>query len=116
MWKAGEGVVLKFGGSSVATPERICAAARRIASFARQGRKTVVVVSAMGKTTDDLLELARATVPAKAGFLADLGATIHLLTSSPLSITCVIDRDHSADAVRALHEEFIRKKGVFQCA
>lgn len=65
MWKAGEGVVLKFGGSSVATPERICAAARRIASFARQGRKTVVVVSAMGKTTDDLLELARATVPTK---------------------------------------------------
>ncbi len=63
MWKEGEGVVLKFGGSSVATPERIRAAARRVASFARQGRRTAVVVSAMGKTTDDLLGLARATAP-----------------------------------------------------
>ena len=62
MWKR-EGVVLKFGGSSVATPERIRAAARRVASFARQGRRTAVVVSAMGKTTDDLLGLARATAP-----------------------------------------------------
>ena len=45
-----------------------------------------------------------------------LGAKVHMLTSSALSVTCVVDRDRSADAVRALHEEFIEKKGVFQCA
>jgi aspartokinase len=50
------------------------------------------------------------------GILAEMGATVHLLTSSALSVTCVVDRDRSAEAVRALHEEFIGKKGVFQCA
>ncbi|NLK18573.1 MAG: aspartate kinase, partial [Synergistaceae bacterium] len=48
--------------------------------------------------------------------LAGLGAKVHMFTSSALSVTCVVDRDRSADAVRALHEEFIEKKGVFQCA
>ncbi|MDI9370475.1 MAG: aspartate kinase [Synergistaceae bacterium] len=65
MWKEGEGLVLKFGGTSVSNPEMIQAAARRTASFARSGRKTAVVVSAMGGSTDELIELARATAPLK---------------------------------------------------
>lgn len=63
MWKEGEGVVLKFGGTSVSNPEKIRAAARRTASFARAGRKTAVVVSAMGGATDELIGLARAAAP-----------------------------------------------------
>ncbi len=52
--------VQKFGGSSVASPERIQNVARRVAQYAKKGHSLVVVVSALGDTTDDLLELADA--------------------------------------------------------
>ncbi len=52
--------VLKFGGSSVADPERIKNVARRVAAYQKRGHSLVVVVSALGDTTDDLLELAGA--------------------------------------------------------
>jgi aspartate kinase len=51
-------LVQKYGGSSLATAERIRAAARRIARTAASGRPVVVVVSAMGDTTDELIQLA----------------------------------------------------------
>ena len=51
-------MVQKFGGSSVADPDRIRAVAEHIVRTRRQGHDVVVVVSAMGKTTDDLLRLA----------------------------------------------------------
>jgi aspartate kinase len=52
-------VVQKFGGTSVATAERIMAAARRAVRARQAGNQVVVVVSARGDTTDDLIELAR---------------------------------------------------------
>lgn len=55
--------VLKFGGTSVASPDLILAAARRVADLWRQSRRVAVVVSAMGHTTDELLELADAINP-----------------------------------------------------
>ena len=51
-------LVQKFGGSSVADPDKIMNVARRVAGSA-PGNQMVVVVSAMGKTTDGLLALAR---------------------------------------------------------
>jgi aspartate kinase len=51
-------VVQKYGGTSVGSPERIRAVARRVAAARRRGDDMVVVVSAMGDTTDDLLKLA----------------------------------------------------------
>ncbi len=51
-------VVQKFGGSSVADAERIRAVADRVARSRRAGDEVVVVVSAMGKTTDGLIRLA----------------------------------------------------------
>ena len=51
-------IVQKFGGSSVADPEKILAAARKAIRTQQQGNQVVMVVSAMGDTTDDLLELA----------------------------------------------------------
>ena len=51
-------VVQKYGGSSVADAERIKSIARRIAATREQGSQVVVVVSAMGKTTDELIRLA----------------------------------------------------------
>ena len=52
-------IVKKFGGSSVATTEKIKAVARRVLDGMKPEDKVVVVVSAMGDTTDDLIELAR---------------------------------------------------------
>jgi aspartate kinase len=52
-------IVQKYGGSSVATAEKILAVARRIVETKRQGHDLVVVVSAMGHATDHLLSLAR---------------------------------------------------------
>jgi aspartate kinase len=51
-------LVQKFGGSSLANAERIRAAATRVARTASTGRPLVVVVSAMGDTTDELIDLA----------------------------------------------------------
>ena len=52
-------LVQKYGGTSVGSPERIRKVAERIATTRRAGKDLVVVVSAMGDTTDDLLELAQ---------------------------------------------------------
>ncbi len=51
-------IVQKFGGTSVADPERIRAVADHVAYTQKHGNQVVVVVSAMGKTTDNLLSLA----------------------------------------------------------
>lgn len=51
-------LVQKFGGSSVANVDRIKNVARRVVSYRKQGWKPVVVVSALGDTTDELIELA----------------------------------------------------------
>jgi aspartate kinase len=53
-------VVMKFGGSSVANADRMKRVARRIAREQANGSQLVVVVSAMGDTTDELLALAAA--------------------------------------------------------
>ncbi len=52
-------IVQKFGGTSVADAERIHRAARRAIAARDKGNHVVVVVSAMGDTTDDLIDLAR---------------------------------------------------------
>jgi aspartate kinase len=52
-------VVQKFGGSSVANAERIMAAARKAIRAKQAGNQVIVVVSARGDTTDDLIELAK---------------------------------------------------------
>jgi aspartate kinase len=52
-------VVQKFGGTSVADPEKILAAARKAIRAQQEGKQVVVVVSAMGHNTDMLIELAR---------------------------------------------------------
>src|SRR5437764_465535 len=49
---------MKFGGTSVAAADDIRRAARRIVAAREDGRQVVVVLSARGKTTDDLLRMA----------------------------------------------------------
>jgi aspartate kinase len=52
-------IVQKYGGTSVADAGRIRSVARRVAAVADAGNQVVVVVSAMGSATDDLIQLAR---------------------------------------------------------
>jgi aspartate kinase len=56
-------VVQKYGGSSVSDPERVRRVARRVVGEREAGRQVCVVVSAMGDTTDELIELARRVSP-----------------------------------------------------
>ncbi|PSB67360.1 aspartate kinase, partial [filamentous cyanobacterium CCP1] len=56
-------IVQKFGGTSVGSVERIQAVAQRVAQTVQAGNSLVVVVSAMGKTTDGLVKLAHEISP-----------------------------------------------------
>jgi len=65
-------IVQKFGGSSVADAESIKRVAARIASTKRSGQSVVVVVSAMGDTTDELIDLANQVSPMPNGRELDM--------------------------------------------
>ncbi|MBE6982798.1 MAG: aspartate kinase [Ruminococcaceae bacterium] len=56
-------IVQKYGGSSLADIAKLQAAAQRISQLARQGTQVVVVVSAQGDTTDELIEKAKTVNP-----------------------------------------------------
>jgi aspartate kinase len=56
-------IVMKFGGTSVADPERLKSVARRIVAARESGSRVVAVLSAMGKTTDELIDLAHEVSP-----------------------------------------------------
>ena len=65
-------IVQKYGGSSVANAEGIKRVAKRIVETRKAGHEVVVVVSAMGDTTDDLLDLAESVSPLPAGRELDM--------------------------------------------
>jgi aspartate kinase len=65
-------VVQKYGGSSVADAEGIKRVAQRIVEAKRAGNDVVVVVSAMGDTTDELIDLAEQVSPLPAGRELDM--------------------------------------------
>ena len=68
-------IVQKYGGTSVAGPERIQKVAARVCRAVDAGNQVVVVVSAQGDTTDQLLEMARAISPGRLSELDMLLAT-----------------------------------------
>jgi aspartate kinase len=65
-------VVMKFGGTSVADPDRIREVAAHIARTKRRGSDVVAVVSAMGKETDELIRLAHAVSDVRPGREMDM--------------------------------------------
>jgi aspartate kinase len=65
-------LVQKYGGSSVATPEKVLAVAGRIGDALKRSAHVVVAVSAMGKTTDQLIAMAREVSPTPRGREMDL--------------------------------------------
>ncbi len=65
-------IVQKYGGTSVADPDRIRAVAENVAFTKRHGNDVVVVVSAMGKATDNLIALAESVSPVQPGREMDM--------------------------------------------
>ncbi len=83
-------IVQKYGGTSVGTVDRLRNVARRVAARAAEGEQIAVVVSAMGKTTDDLLSLARAVSPRPPRRETDLlMATGEMVSSALLTMALV---------------------------
>ncbi len=90
-------VVQKYGGTSVADPDRIRAVAARVAAQRRVGDDVVVVVSAMGGHTDELVDLAYRVSPSPAPREMDM-----LLTAGErisISLLCMAIHDLDLDAV-----------------
>ncbi len=77
-------VVQKYGGSSVADAGKIRNVARRVSESFSKGNKVVVVVSAMGDTTDDLIELANKINPSPEPREMDLLLSTGEIVSSTL--------------------------------
>lgn len=91
-------VVQKFGGSSVADAECIKRVAKRIIDTRRAGNDVVVVVSAMGDTTDELLDLAEEVSPLPPGRELDMLLTAGERISMSLLAMAIANLGHSAQS------------------
>jgi aspartate kinase len=120
-------VVQKFGGTSVGDADRIRAVADHIARTRRQGSDVVAVVSAMGRTTDDLIRLAdsvsseqppreydmlvsageRITAPALCMALFGLGVEATSFTGSQAGI--ITDTDHTRAKILEIRPDRLRE-------
>jgi len=120
-------LVQKFGGTSVGDADRVRAVADHIARTRRQGTEVVVVVSAMGKTTDDLLRLAadvsavrppreldmlltsgeRVSMALLCMALADLGVEAVSFTGSQAGI--ITDTTHGNAKIVEVHGDRLRE-------
>ena len=89
-------VVMKFGGSSVADPDKLRNVARRLVAARESGSRVIAVLSAMGSTTDDLLDLARQVSerpePRELDMLISVGERI----SCALAAMAIHDLGHEA--------------------
>src|SRR5881409_1532568 len=87
---------MKFGGTSVGDPEKLKNVARRLVGARENGARVVAVVSAMGSTTDDLLDLARQVSarpePRELDMLISVGERI----SCALAAMAIYDLGHEA--------------------
>jgi aspartate kinase len=89
-------IVQKYGGSSLGSAERIKAVARRVVDAAGAGRSVCVVASAMGDTTDELLELAADVSPSPHARELDMLLTAGERISIALLSMAIMDLGHDA--------------------
>jgi aspartate kinase len=120
-------IVQKFGGSSVADSEKILAAARRAVRAREQGNQVVMVVSAMGKNTDMLVDLAGQITDQPRGREMDMllstgeqvsvalmAMAIHSLGHEAISLTGAqigikTDSTHTKARIRSISTERMRR-------
>lgn len=86
----------KFGGSSVADAEGMKRVAARIVATKREGHDVVVVVSAMGDTTDELIDLANQVSPMPSGRELDMLLTAGERISMALLAMAISNLGHEA--------------------
>ncbi|MFB7710410.1 aspartate kinase [Streptomyces sp. NPDC056105] len=91
-------VVQKYGGSSVADAEGIKRVAKRIVDAKKNGNQVVVVVSAMGDTTDELIDLAGQVSPIPAGREFDMLLTAGERISMALLAMAIKNLGHEAQS------------------
>ncbi len=89
-------IVQKYGGSSLADAERIKAVAARIVRTKRRGNQVVAVVSAMGDTTDDLIDLSRQVTTSPGQRELDMLLTAGERISMSLVAMAIADRGEEA--------------------
>jgi aspartate kinase len=100
-------VVQKFGGTSVADPERIREVAEHVARTRRRGDDVVVVVSAMGKETDELLRLAADVSKVRPGREMDMLITAGERKATALLCMALHDVGVPADSFTGSQAGFI---------
>jgi aspartate kinase len=100
-------LVQKFGGSSVADPDRIRAVADHVARSRRHGTEVVVVVSAMGKETDELLHLASQVSSSRPGREMDMLITAGERKATALLCLALHDLGVEADSLTGSQAGFI---------
>ncbi|MCX7927913.1 MAG: aspartate kinase [Candidatus Omnitrophica bacterium] len=123
----GKLIVQKYGGSSVANVERIKNVAQRISSYHKKGNSLVVVVSAMGDTTDELIELAHKINPEPSErehdmlvstgeqiSVALLAMALHAIDCEAISFTgmqvgIITDANHTKARILKINTERIKK-------
>lgn len=89
-------IVMKFGGSSLGSAERIRAVADRIIAKKKEGHQCVVIVSAMGDTTDELIDLSKQLTDAPSPREMDMLLTTGEQISMSLLAMRLIDCGHDA--------------------
>lgn len=85
-------IVQKYGGTSVADPDRINAVADNVAFTKKRGNDVIVVVSAMGKATDNLIALANSVSTTQPGREMDMLLTTGERVTAALMTMALVDR------------------------
>ena len=85
-------IVQKYGGTSVADPDRIRACADNVAITKKRGNDVIVVVSAMGKATDNLIALAESVATNQSGREMDMLLTTGERQTAALMTMALLDR------------------------
>jgi aspartate kinase len=89
-------VVMKFGGTSVGDPDKLKRVARRLVDAKEDGSKVIAVVSAMGRTTDELVELAHLVSPRPQAREMDMLLSVGERISCALVAMAIVDLGHTA--------------------
>ena len=89
-------LVMKFGGTSVGNPERLQNVARRIVAAKEEGGRVVAVLSAMGDTTDELVDLAHQISPRPKPRAMDMLISVGERISCALAEMAIEDLGHEA--------------------
>ncbi len=100
-------LVQKFGGTSVATPERMREIAEQVRFRRLQGDDVVLVVSAMGSETDELLRLASAVADRQPGREMDMLITAGERKATALMCMALADRGVSAESLTGSQAGFL---------